>query len=60
MTQIQAIPRATYQIQFNKDFTFADTERIRLISPDSASATSCLALSEGSSRQHARVRYCRS
>jgi (1->4)-alpha-D-glucan 1-alpha-D-glucosylmutase len=28
MTQIPAIPRATYRIQFNKDFTFADAERI--------------------------------
>lgn len=28
MTEIPAIPRATYRIQFNKDFTFADAERV--------------------------------
>jgi (1->4)-alpha-D-glucan 1-alpha-D-glucosylmutase len=28
MTEIPAIPRATYRIQFNKDFTFADAEWI--------------------------------
>ncbi len=28
MTEIPAIPRATYRIQFNQDFTFADAERV--------------------------------
>ena len=28
MTPIPAVPRATYRLQFNKDFTFADAERI--------------------------------
>ena len=28
MTEIPAVPRATYRLQFNKDFTFADAQRI--------------------------------
>ena len=28
MTPIPAVPRATYRLQFNEDFTFADAERI--------------------------------